>query len=195
MLAKARSSFPQLEFVQDDARDFSFAQPFDAIFSNAALHWIRPPERVIRCVRDVLRPGGRFVAELGGRGNVRAILAAVHAAAAQLGIAAQLPPWYFPSVGDYATLLESAGLEVRFAALFDRPTPLEGADRLKGWVQMFARPTLEAIPEPCREEFLSAIVESARSELFRGGDWFADYRRLRVVAVRPTEGPGDRVER
>jgi trans-aconitate 2-methyltransferase len=195
MLAKARSAFSDLEFVQGDARDFSFAQPFDAIFCNAVLHWVRPPERVIRCVRDALRPGGRFVAELGGRGNVRAIRAAIHTAAARLGIAAQLPPWYFPGIGDYAPLLESAGLEVRFAALFDRPTPLKGADGLKGWVQMFARPTLEAISEQHREEFLSAVEESARSELFRDGGWIADYRRLRVVAVRTPDVSRDRVER
>lgn len=184
MLARARSAFAQLEFIQGDARDFTFVRPFDAIFSNAVLHWVRPPERVIRCVHDALRPGGRFVAELGGRGNVGAIIAAVHAAAAQLGIAVELPPWYFPGVGDYAPLLESAGLEVRFAALFDRPTPLKEADGLKRWVQMFARPTLEAMAEERREQFLSAVEESARSELFRDGGWIADYRRLRVTAVR-----------
>jgi trans-aconitate methyltransferase len=184
MLAQARAAFPRLEFVQADARDFSFDKPFDAIFSNAALHWVRPPERVIGCVRDALRPGGRFVAELGGRGNVRALLAALGAAAARLRISIEVTPWYFPSIGEYAGLLEAAGLEARFAVLFDRPTPLEGSDGLKGWVKMFARPTLDAIPAERREEFLSAVEEAARGELFRDGGWFADYRRLRVVAVR-----------
>lgn len=184
MLAQARSAFPRLEFVQADARAFSFVQPFDAVFSNAVLHWVRPPEDAIRCVRNALRPGGRFVAELGGQGNVRALLAALQTAADRMGIAAWQPPWYFPGVGVYASLLESAGFEVRFATLFDRPTPLEGADGLKGWVKMFARSLLDDMPAERGEELLEAVEEAARPHLFREGGWFADYRRLRVAAVR-----------
>src|SRR5204862_8105531 len=133
MLEQARLAYPQLEFVQADAREFSFAVPFDAVFSNAALHWVRPPEAVVRCVQDALKPGGRFVAEFGGRGNVAAVVAAVRAAVEQLGLRLPGPPWYFPGVAEYATLLEAAGLEVRLAALFDRPTPLEGAGGLRDW--------------------------------------------------------------
>src|SRR5262245_22336955 len=81
MLKQARAAYPQLEFVQADARDFRFDEPFDAVFSNAVLHWINEPAAVIRCVRDALKPGGRFVAEFGGRGNVRAVVAALQAAA------------------------------------------------------------------------------------------------------------------
>jgi trans-aconitate 2-methyltransferase len=148
------------------------------------LHWVAQPEAVIRCVRDCLRPGGRFVAELGGRGNVRAIVAALRGAAERVGMPAEPPPWYFPGVAEYATLLESAGLEVRFTTLFDRPTPLEGAGGLRDWVAMFAGGALEAVPPRRREEFLRAAEEAARPALFRAGAWTADYRRLRVVAVR-----------
>jgi trans-aconitate methyltransferase len=184
MLAQARSAYPHLEFVQGDARDFAFARPFDAVFSNAVLHWIREPAAVIRCMRDALRPGGRFVAELGGRGNVRAIVAAMRGAAGRLGLRLDGPLWYFPSVGEYAGLLESAGLEVRLAALFDRPTPLEGEGGLRDWLAMFARAVLEAVPPSQREDFLRAAEEEARPALFRDGTWTADYRRLRVVAFR-----------
>jgi trans-aconitate methyltransferase len=185
MLEQASSAYPRLEFMKGDASDFTFTEPFDAIFSNAVLHWIRPPEAVIRCVRDALRPGGRFVAEFGGRGNVQRVLAVLREAAEQMGIAPDLPQSYFPSLAEYATLLEGAGLEVRSAVLFDRPTPLEGADGLRHWVKMFRRPTLESLPAERREEFLQAVEEAARPELFRDGGWVADYRRLRVVAVRP----------
>ncbi|HBI45338.1 MAG TPA: SAM-dependent methyltransferase [Planctomycetales bacterium] len=184
MLEQARSAYPLLQFIQGDARDFTFAEPFDAIFSNAVLHWIQPPEAVIRCVRDALRPGGRFVAEFGGRGNVRRVLAVLRDAAEQMGIAADLPQSYFPSLSEYATLLEAAGLEVQSALLFDRPTPLERADGLRDWVKMFRRPTLESLPAERREEFLQNVEEAARPQLFRDGGWVADYRRLRVVAVR-----------
>ena len=184
MLDQARSAYPHVEFVQGDARDFRFAEPFDAVFSNAVLHWVRPPEAVARCVRDALRPGGRFIAEFGGRGNVRAVVAALGAAAGQLGLRLEGPAWYFPGVGEYAALLEAAGLEVTFAALFDRPTPLEGEGGLRDWVAMFARGVLDAVPAGRREEFLRAVETAARPTLYRDGTWTADYRRLRVVAVR-----------
>jgi trans-aconitate methyltransferase len=183
MLGQARSAYPHLEFVQADARDFAFARPFDAVFSNAVLHWVRPPEPVVRCVRAALRPGGRFVAELGGRGNVRGIEAALRAAAGRVGLSLEESLWYFPGLAEYATLLETAGLEVRFAALFDRPTPLEGAGGLRNWVTMFGRRMLDAIPPDRQDEFLRAVEEAARPQLFREGTWVADYRRLRVVAV------------
>jgi trans-aconitate methyltransferase len=183
MLEQARAAYPALSFVQGDARAFAFDQPFDAVFSNAVLHWITQPESVIRCVCAALRPGGRFVAELGGRGNVKAIVAALRVAAERLGLSLKLPEWYFPGVAEYAALLEATGLEVRLALLFDRPTPLQGTDGLRAWVRMFAGSAVANVPERC-EEFLNAMEEAARPVLFRDGVWHADYRRLRVVAVR-----------
>src|SRR5262249_12224499 len=101
MLTAARAAYPGLEFVQADARQFTFAEPFDAVFSNAALHWVREPQRVIRCIREALKPGGRFVAELGGKGNVQTIAHALRAAAEQLGLPLAESPWYFPGVAEY----------------------------------------------------------------------------------------------
>jgi trans-aconitate 2-methyltransferase len=186
MLDQARSAYPHLEFVHGDARAFDFDRPFDAVFSNAALHWVREADAVVRCVHAALRPGGRFVAELGGRGNVAALLAAMREAAGRLRIALELPAWYFPGVAEYAGLLEAVGLEVRLALLFARPTPLEGPDGLRAWVRMFAATTLDAVPPERHEEFLRETEEVARPALLSDGLWHADYRRLRVVAVRLT---------
>ncbi len=185
MLAQARSAYPNLEFVQGDARDFAFPEPFDAVFSNAALHWIKPPEAAARCVFNALRPGGRFVAELGGHGNVRRVEAALTAALEKTGVRSNESPMYFPRLSEYATVLEAAGLEVRSAVLFDRPTPLEGDKGFRNWVEMFGRWALESVAEDRREDFLRAAEDAARPELHRDGGWFADYRRLRVVAYRP----------
>jgi trans-aconitate 2-methyltransferase len=185
MLEQARSAYPYLEFVRGDARDFRFPRPFDAVFSNAVLHWIKEPAAVARCVRECLRPGGRFVAELGGRGNVAAVLAALREAANRFGVCLDEPLWYFPGVGEYAVLLEEAGLEVRFATLFDRPTPLEGEAGLRDWLRMFAGQVLDRIEPGKREAFLRSAEEAARPALFRDGRWVADYRRLRIVAGRP----------
>jgi trans-aconitate methyltransferase len=184
MLAQARLAYPGLVFVEGDARRFAFSEPFDAVFSNAALHWIREPDSVIRCVREALKPEGRFVVEFGGRGNVRIITDALAAAAAALGLQVEQPSWFLPSVGEYATLLEAARLEVASAVLFDRPTPLEGATGLRDWVRMFTRGMFESVPVERREEFLGLVEETARPALFRDGCWIADYRRLRVVAIR-----------
>jgi trans-aconitate methyltransferase len=184
MLAQARAAYPEQEFIQGDARDFGFAEPFDAVYSNAVLHWVRPPEAVVRCVRDALRPRGRFVAELGGSGNVRRIEHAMRAAAERLNLRLDGPHWYFPGVAEYAALLEAADLEVRFATLFDRPTPLHGEGGMRDWVKMFGRGVLESVPAQQHEDFLAAVEAVVRPELYGDAGWFADYRRLRVTAVR-----------
>jgi trans-aconitate 2-methyltransferase len=184
MIEEARRTYPQLRFTNGDARDFAFDEPFDAVLSNAALHWVKPPEKVIACVNRALKPGGGFVAEFGGRGNVQAIVAALVGASAAIGPGEWRSPWYFPSVAEYATLLEAGGLEVTFAVLFDRPTPLEGTDGMRNWVAMFAGGLLDAVPADRREAFLALVDSQLRPSLYRDGDWFADYRRLRVVARR-----------
>jgi trans-aconitate methyltransferase len=184
MLAQAQKAYLDLEFVQGDARAFSFDRPFDAVFSNAALHWIRPPEAVIARIVACLRPGGRMVVEFGGHGNVQAIARAMTKAAERTGLPFGGSLHYYPRLGEYATLLESAGLEVRFATLFDRPTALEGEGGLRDWIRMFCGEMLEALPAERRDEFLRAVEDAGRAELFRDGGWVADYRRLRVVAVR-----------
>ena len=101
------------------------------MFSNAVLHWVKEPEKAIACVQEALKPGGRFVAEFGGLGNVKAIVSALDAASRAIGLGAWEHPWYYPGVGEYAPLLERAGLEVTDAFLFDRPTPLEGEQGLR----------------------------------------------------------------
>lgn len=184
MLAKARAAYPHLTFVQADARDFTVPGPFDAVFSNAVLHWARPPEAVVRCVWRALRPGGRFVAEFGGHRNIRALTTAIETALRECGLSAALPDWYYPSIGAYAGLLETHGFEVVSAWLFDRPTPLAGESGLRDWVAMFCPNVLAAIPPEQREPFFRRLEAVARPGLFWNGNWVADYRRLRVVVSK-----------
>jgi len=168
MLGAARREHPAVTFVEGDARRFDLGV-FDAVFSNAALHWVRPPDEAARCIAAALKPGGRLVAELGGRGNVTAIRDAVARAAEEAGVPPPLPDWYFPSVGEYAALLEAAGLEVTWASLFARPTALEGADGLRGWLRQFA---------PAAQPLAGRVEEILG---WRPGG-AADYMRLRIVA-------------
>ena len=183
MVSEARERYPECEFVRGDAREFAFDRPFDAVFSNAALHWIPEQDAVLDSVADALRPGGRFVAELGGSGNVAAVVDAVREEAAERGYDVE-NPWYFPTVGEYATTLESHGLETRYATLFDRPTELDGgADGLAQWLEMFGDGLLAPVAEEERPALVAAVEDRLRDEQFRDGTWVADYRRLRVVAV------------
>ncbi len=165
MIAEARALFPQLRFETADARTFRAAEPFNAVFSNAVLHWITPPEAAVETIAASLKPGGRFVAEFGGRGNTASIVR-------ELGF----NPWFYPSIGEYASLLESRGLLVTSAVLFPRPTEVPGESGLIDWLRMFV-PSLDA-SEATR------IDRALRPTLFRDGSWWIDYVRLRICAVR-----------
>ncbi len=127
MVAQAKSKFPALEFEVVDATQMKFAADFDAVFSNAVLHWIPEAEKVIAGVARALKPGGRFVAEFGGKGNIQTLVKGFHRAFAALGMSEPegVSPWFYPSVAEYSGLLEKHGLEVREASLFGRPTVLE----------------------------------------------------------------------
>lgn len=185
MIGQARQNYPGLRFVLADAAKLEFTDEFDAIFSNAALHWMLDAAAVARSVSRALRRGGRFVAELGGRGNIRRIEQAIAHILEDYGFKFdQYKRTYFPSVAEYAVLLEDAGLEVRFASLFDRPTPLEGADGMKSWLQQFGSYYFDDIPLARRESALASVVERLKPELLVDGRWQADYRRLRVTAYK-----------
>jgi trans-aconitate methyltransferase len=183
MIRRARERFPALSFVEADAQTRTLPGPVDAVFSNAALHWMRRPAEVIARVAAALRPGGRFVAELGGHGNVAAVQRALESARASLGLPPVETPWFFPSVGRYAGLLEAAGLEPRAMWLFDRPSPL-GDEGLAGWIHMFGTPFLVDLAPAQVQPLIDAACAHARAALHRDAQWVADYRRLRFIAVR-----------
>ncbi len=131
MIDQARNHYPTLTFDVVDAKNLQFTEQFDAVFSNAVLHWIKEPEKVVSGVWQALKPRGRFVVEFGGKGNVKAITTAIYIAIRTAGYSVDesLNPWYFPSIGEYGTLLEQQGLELTFATLFDRPTPLDDGEK------------------------------------------------------------------
>lgn len=190
MIAQARKNYPGLRFEVQDTRAFRFDLPFDAVFSNAALHWIKEPERVIVCVERALKPGGRFVAEFGGKGNIERIVGAIKEAckAASFPLKEEAIPWYFPSIGKYATLLERNHLEVSEAFLFDRPTPLEGGEAgLHDWIETFAASLLQHVPPDRRPAVIQEVEEALRPTLFQSGVWQADYKRLRLKAIKEGE--------
>ncbi len=167
-----------------DAYQLSFSNEFDAVFSNAALHWMKlDPDTVIQGVRRALKPGGRFAAEMGGHGCVAAIVVALCATLEKRGIAqpASSIPWYFPTVDDYRSRLARAGLKTEYIALIPRPTPLPTG--MRGWLETFAIPFTSILPKSERAEFLDEVTERLRPALCdEQGRWTADYVRLRFLA-------------
>jgi trans-aconitate methyltransferase len=184
MIAEARQKYPSLQFEVCDARSLNFSQEFDAVFSNAVLHWVPQADSVAQGVARSLLPHGRFVAEFGGRGNVRQVVASLENALTKLGISsAGVAPWYYPSIADYSGILEKHGLEVVQAALFNRPTKLEDGERgFANWIEMFCGAFLEKVQPAQRFEFIRLAEQSARPSLWKSDHWELDYRRLRLAA-------------
>jgi len=170
-----------------DAAEMPFQGEFDAVFSNAALHWMRPPAAVVRGVHRALKPRGRFVAELGGKGNIANIQSALHRALSSRGIPpGSVDPWYFPAVEEYAALLRRHGFQVDRIEHFDRPTRLPAG--ISGWLESVARPFLDAVPADERPRLIDEVEEQAAPVLVADdGTWRADYVRLRVAARKPVQ--------
>ena len=185
MIAQAKKKSPELRFEICDARKLRFHAEFDAVFSNAVLHWITEAEQVIEGVARALKTGGRFVAEFGGKGNIQRLVAGFHRAFTAMGVPEPdgVSPWYYPSVAEYSALLERHGLEVRQASLFERPTVLEEGERgLESWIRMFRQGFVEKMGEQNAQRWIREVERQCRNELFRDGSWVLDYRRLRIAA-------------
>jgi trans-aconitate methyltransferase len=186
MIRQAQEKYPGLRFQVMDACEITLLESFDAVFSNATLHWIREPERVVEGVARSLRSGGRFVVEFGGKGNTAQFLTAASRAWSRLEFAGAMPhPWFYPNIAEYAALLEQHGFEVTYATLFDRPTPLEDGERgLRNWMDMFGGSFLATLSDSQREQFKAVVEHEARPALFHDSRWVMDYRRLRIAARR-----------
>jgi trans-aconitate methyltransferase len=189
MIGQARQNFPRLKFVLQNAASLKFEDEFDAVFSNAALHWMLDAAGVLRGVAQALRPGGRFVFEMGGKGCIQTIEEAIRRVLAHYSGEIPASRTYFPSIGEYTTLMEASGLEPQMAHLFDRPTPLEGGQGMANWIKGFQWYYFEALPSAQREPALREVVEELRPVLFKESGWVADYRRLRVTSIKPSVKP------
>ena len=187
------SSAPQVEAARAlglDARvvageALAFGPEFDAVFSNAALHWMKDAASVIAGAFRALRPGGRFVAECGGFGCVETLHRALIDALAARGYDGRASsPWYFPTVEDYREKLVAAGFRVSYLALIPRPTPLPGD--VMGWLETFSESFTRVLPADQRAAYLDEVRARVQPALCDAeGRWTADYVRLRFSAEKP----------
>lgn len=182
MLGKARASYPDLEFFEADVTGFEVDTAFDAVFSNAALHWVTAASEAAGCMARALKPGGRLVVEFGGKGNIGFIADAVREAIREVTGRDQRHQWYFPSIAEYGAVLESVGFEVEAAWLFPRFTPLEGETGIRDWIRMFRGGMIGPMDDGELEAVLEGAERRLREVLYRDGRWHADYKRLRVCA-------------
>jgi SAM-dependent methyltransferase len=183
MVEAARARGLAAETGNAEALPFATGR-FDAVFSNAALHWVRDQDAMLAEVRRVLKPGGRFVAEMGGQGNIAAIRVALMAVLARHGYGDREDGVnYYPTPEGYTRRLTRHGFQVRRMELIPRPTPLP-ATGMEGWLRTFRRGVLETVPEPIRDRIVEETTELLRPALCdEDGNWTADYVRLRFIAV------------
>jgi SAM-dependent methyltransferase len=169
--------------VRASGEALPFEAEFDAVFSNAALHWMTSPQPVLEGVYRALRPSGRFVAEMGGHGNVAAIITAMRAVARLRGGDESLAgPWFFPTPESYGRMLEQAGFTVRRIELIPRPTKLKAG--MAAWLKTFRDVFFQQFGADAPlvraevEDLLRPVLCDAQ------GQWTADYVRLRFEAVK-----------
>lgn len=167
-----------------DATDLPFNNEFDAVFSNAVLHWIKQADDVITGVARALRPGGRFVGEFGGATNVAVVVSALGQALSRRGHDVnKINPWYFPTPDEYREKLEAHGFIVQHIEHFPRPTPIPGS--AIDWLETFGETFTNALPARERKPFLKEVQDALCPRLCDAeGKWTVDYVRLRFAAVR-----------
>ncbi|HSZ86650.1 MAG TPA: methyltransferase domain-containing protein [Puia sp.] len=187
MIEKAKAEYPEIDFEILSATDFHFAKKFDAVFSNAVMHWVLEKESAIDCMYENLKPNGRLVIEMGGKNNVQSIMNAIEKYLPKYAAIneSSLKIWYYPSLSEYTSLLEAKGFRVTYASHYDRETELKDtANGIKDWIKMFGSSFLKNMNETVADKMLNEIQESLRPTNFREGKWFADYKRLRIVAIK-----------
>lgn len=182
MVAAARERGVEAEQANAELLPFHDAT-FDAVFSNAVLHWVRDQDAMLAQVHRVLKPGGRFVAEMGGHGNIASIRVALMAVLERHGFGDREDGVnYYPTAERYAERQKRHGFKVEQMAMIPRPTKLAESG-MEGWLRTFRRGVLDGLPEDVGEAVVRETAELLAPALRdEAGNWVADYVRLRFVA-------------
>lgn len=185
LLSVAKEKYPSIEFIHQDATELTLDAPVDAVFSNAVFHWIPEARQapMLERVFATIKAGGQFVFEFGGYKNNQLIHLALEKAFNDRKLQ-YVMPFYFPTIAQYATLLEEAGFDVRDMKLFPRFTKLKGEDGLADWIRMFVKTPFQGISAEMTEEIICEAVEHLKPQLHQQGKWYADYVRIRGKAIR-----------
>lgn len=186
MVTQAINKYPHIKFRVQDAIDLEYNNEFNAVFSNATLHWVKPPTQALYCIYQSLKQNGRFVTEFGGKGNVQTITDEIIKQIKEAGLEFKKDqfPWFYPSIAEYSSLMEEVGFRVTFAQHFDRPTQLVGDNGLNNWIDMFGNHLFDGIPEHTKNHIITNVKKNLKNILYKDGHWIADYKRIRVIGVK-----------
>lgn len=185
LLKIAKETYPYITFIRSDATNFILDKKVDVVFSNAVFHWInkKSQRKMLDCVYNALNNNGQFVFEFGGYGNNALIHSALNTEFDKIGLE-YIMPFYFPTIGEYAAMLEASGFKVVYAILFDRSTELQGKDGLADWIRMFVKTPFEGIDENIKNDIINSVVYHLKNKLYSNGKWYADYVRIRFKAIK-----------
>lgn len=188
MLKKAKSLHPGLSFMEGDAAEFALEEKADVIFSNAVFHWIdeKDQQKLADNVAGQLKKGGILVCEFGGYGCAETVHGTLERNFKKRGLP-YLRPFYFPTIGQYAPILEKAGFRVEYATLFDRPTVQKTENGLEDWIRMFLKKAFEGVPGEMADEIIGETVRELSKTLHVDGKWIVDYVRIRIKARKVTD--------
>jgi trans-aconitate methyltransferase len=183
-LKVARTNYPDTHFLKADITALNIPVKADVVFSNAVFHWVdrKDQPKLLQGIHRILKPGGQLVAEFGGAGN-NALIHTVLSKVFEKHSRHYVMPFFFPTIGEYATFVESAGLRMVYASLFNRPTLLKGENGMEDWIRMFVRQPFKGIGEIESKEMIAETIDALRDRLYRNGNWYADYVRLRFKAL------------
>lgn len=186
MLESARKNYPEINFEVVNALEMKFENEFDKVFSNAVFHWIFDQETFLKKIYNSLKINGKLVAEMGGKDNAEIILSNLKTSLISRGYQANADKkvTFFPSVGEYTSLLEKAGFTIRYVLYFDRDTELNGEDGIKNFLTMFYAQYFENIDEKDKNTILEEVQNKCRKKLYKNNKWYADYKRLRFIAEK-----------
>ena len=186
MVKQAIHKYGHIPFKVQDATNLDYHNEFHAVFSNATLHWVQSASQALHGIYQSLKQGGRFAAEFGGKGNVQTITDEIIQQIKEAGFTFKNEhfPWFYPSIAEYANLMEEAGFRVTFAQHFDRPTPLDGENGLKNWIDMFSNHLFIGIPQHSKNEIITNVENNLKGILYKEGHWIADYKRIRVIGIK-----------
>ncbi len=185
MLEIARKNHPDIEFLQGNAVDFKLTKSVDGIFSNAVFHWIdeNKQQQMLKNIAFNLVRGGKLVFEFGGYGCGRAVHAELKELFNRHGLK-YVMPFYFPTIGMYAPLMENAGFKIEYAVLFDRFTPVKGENGIVDWIKMFDKKPFENVDPNTANTIMYEAQKNLTDKLFKNNTWNVDYVRIRMKAVK-----------
>lgn len=182
-IRQAKQKYPDMNIQVANACHYRSEEPFDAVFSHAVLHWIKDAPAVVQSIYLALKTGGRFVAEFAGSGNTAILIAAVREELHSRGYEWEgRNPWYHPTIGKYANLLEQNGFRVSLVQHVDQFTPFKPGARK--WLDSFAEYLFSGIAPEEQDVIMEAVEKKVQPQLMRDGQWYLDRSRLRVVAMK-----------